>query len=52
LTRWGAALLAALALTVANSLKPLVIDDPVYVEFARQALRVSRDWLPQLQSAR
>jgi hypothetical protein len=38
LTRWGAALLAALALTVANSLKPLVIDDPVYVEFARQAL--------------
>jgi hypothetical protein len=38
LTRWGAALLAALLLTGANAVKPLVIDDPVYVEFARQAL--------------
>jgi 4-amino-4-deoxy-L-arabinose transferase-like glycosyltransferase len=33
-----AALLAALVLTAANAVKPLVIDDPVYVEFARQAL--------------
>lgn len=36
--RWRAALLAALALTAANASKPLVIDDSVYVEFARQAL--------------
>ena len=36
--RASAALLAALALTAANAGKPLVIDDPVYVEFARQAL--------------
>ena len=33
---WGAALLAALALTLANAAKPLVIDDPVYVAVARQ----------------
>lgn len=38
MTHWRAALLAALALTAANALKPLVIDDPVYIEFARQAL--------------
>jgi len=33
---WSAALLAALALTLANAAKPLVIDDPVYVAVARQ----------------
>ncbi len=33
---WCTALLAALALTVANAAKPLVIDDPVYVAVARQ----------------
>jgi hypothetical protein len=38
LSCFRAALLAALALTAANAVKPLVIDDPVYVEFARQAL--------------
>jgi len=37
-SRASAALLAALALTAANAAKPLVIDDPIYVEFARQAL--------------
>ena len=31
-----AALLAALALTLANAAKPIVIDDPVYVSVARQ----------------
>ena len=36
MSRWRAALLAALALTVANSVKPLVIDDPVYVAVAQQ----------------
>src|SRR5262245_7471549 len=35
--RWlTAALLSALALTVANAFKPIVIDDPVYVAYARQ----------------
>jgi hypothetical protein len=34
----AAALLAALALTVGNAAKPLVIDDPVYVALARQIL--------------
>ena len=38
MSRASAALLAALALTAANAAKPLVIDDPIYVEFARQAL--------------
>ena len=33
---WSAAFFAALALTVANAAKPLVIDDPVYVAVARQ----------------
>jgi hypothetical protein len=37
-SRASAALLAALALTAANAAKPLVIDDSIYVEFARQAL--------------
>jgi hypothetical protein len=31
-----AALLAALALTLANAAKPIVIDDPVYISVARQ----------------
>ena len=34
--RASAALLAALVLTAANATKPLVIDDPVYVAYARQ----------------
>ena len=34
--RASAALLAALVLTAVNAAKPLVIDDPVYVAFARQ----------------
>ena len=35
--RWlAAALLCALVLTVANASKPIVIDDPVYVAYARQ----------------
>ncbi|HEY8156603.1 MAG TPA: hypothetical protein VII72_20920 [Myxococcota bacterium] len=38
MSRVSAALFAALALTAANAAKPLVIDDPIYVEFARQAL--------------
>ena len=33
---WIAALLCASVLTAANASKPLVIDDPVYVTFARQ----------------
>lgn len=37
-TRYRAALLAAVVLTGANAAKPLVIDDTVYVAFARQAL--------------
>ena len=37
MSRASAALLAALALTAANALKPLVIDDAVYVAFAQQA---------------
>jgi hypothetical protein len=36
--RARAALLAALILTAANAGKPLVIDDPVYVAYARQIL--------------
>ncbi len=37
LPRWGTtALLCALVLTAANAAKPLVIDDPVYVTYARQ----------------
>jgi hypothetical protein len=38
MTRSRAALLAAVVLTGANAAKPLVIDDTVYVAFARQAL--------------
>jgi hypothetical protein len=37
LTPARVALLAALLLTVLNAAKPLVIDDPAYVAFARQA---------------
>jgi hypothetical protein len=33
---WRSALAAALALTALNASKPLVIDDPVYVAYARQ----------------
>jgi hypothetical protein len=37
--RWlAAALLCALLLSVANAFKPIVIDDPVYVSYARQIL--------------
>ncbi len=35
---WSAPLLAALALTLANTAKPLVIDDAAYVAYARQIL--------------
>ncbi|HVN39057.1 MAG TPA: hypothetical protein VMW19_12895 [Myxococcota bacterium] len=33
---WAVALLAAVALTGLDALKPLVVDDPVYVAYARQ----------------
>jgi hypothetical protein len=42
-TRASAALLAGLLLTAANAAKPLVIDDPVYVAFARQAAQHPTD---------
>ena len=35
---WRAALLCAVVLTAANATKPIVIDDPVYIGYARQAL--------------
>lgn len=35
---WRSALLAAVVLTAANAAKPIVIDDPVYIGYARQAL--------------
>ncbi len=41
--RASAALLAALLLTALNAAKPLVIDDPVYVAFARQAAQHPTD---------
>ena len=40
---WTQALLCALVLTAANAAKPIVIDDPVYIAYARQIERHPTD---------